>query len=402
MGLNLEQIVFFDNNNSSTDKKIIFFGAGTIVKKFLNNYDKSNILFLVDNNKKLWGSKYEGIKVYNPNKLREITQKNVVLVIMTTSFIEVIKQIKSLNKNLRVTVSHYLKDLINIEHLQYLKKKILISSGLPANKNNQGGGGLYEIKLDGQSWKIKKVYSGTVHGVIKYKDGFAISDSINSIILLDKNYKIKQKGSYPINTRAHGIAFDKINQNFYIACSNTDQIKVFDINLKLIKTISISNKFEKYNSPQHHINDIFITNENLYVCMFSLSGNNKNNIYDGGVYEIDLTNNKNIKTIYGNLFMPHSIKFIDGTFMILDSLRGDLVVGSQKIASFPGFSRGLSKDKNFYYIGQSRNRNYSIINQNKNNVSIDNSVLIYDPVNKFSRNLYLPNTISEIHEVLAL
>ena len=136
MGLNLEQIVFFDNNNSSTDKKIIFFGAGTIVKKFLNNYDKSNILFLVDNNKKLWGSKYEGIKVYNPNKLREITQKNVVLVIMTTSFIEVIKQIKSLNKNLRVTVSHYLKDLINIEHLQYLKKKILISSGLPANKNN--------------------------------------------------------------------------------------------------------------------------------------------------------------------------------------------------------------------------------------------------------------------------
>ena len=100
--------------------------------------------------------------------------------------------------------------------------------------------------------------------------------------------------------------------------------------------------------------------------------------------------------------MPHSIKYIDGTFMILDSLRGDLVVGSQKIASFPGFSRGLSKDKNFYYIGQSRNRNYSIINQNKNNISIDNSVLIYDPINKFSRNLYLPNSISEIHEVLAL
>ena len=43
------------------------------------------------------GSKYEGINVYNPNKLREIKQ-NVVLVIMTTSFIEVIKQVKSLNK----------------------------------------------------------------------------------------------------------------------------------------------------------------------------------------------------------------------------------------------------------------------------------------------------------------
>ena len=58
---------------------------------------------------------------------------------------------------------------------------------MPANKNKNGGGGLYEIKLNGESWSIKKVYSGTVHGVIKYNGGFAISDSVNSIILLDKN-----------------------------------------------------------------------------------------------------------------------------------------------------------------------------------------------------------------------
>ena len=82
--------------------------------------------------------------------------------------------------------------------LNKMEKKILISSGLPANKNNQSGGGLYEIKLDGQSWKIKKVYSGTVHGVINYKEGFAISDSINAIILLDKNYNILKK-SLPVD-----------------------------------------------------------------------------------------------------------------------------------------------------------------------------------------------------------
>lgn len=402
MGLNLDKIDFFDNNNTPKDKKIIFFGAGTIVKKFVNNYNKSKILFLVDNNKKLWGSKYEGVDVQSPDELKKIKHKDITLVIMTTSFIEVIKQVKNINKNLKITVSHYLKDLINIEYLQYLKKKILISSGLPAHKNKISGGGLYEIKLDGENWSTKKVYSGTVHGVIKYNRGFAISDSINSIILLDKNYKIKKKGSFPLNTRAHGIAFDDVGKNFYIACSNTDSVKVFDTSFNLVQTISISNKFKKYNSPQHHINDIFIKNQNLYICMFSLSGNSKNNIYDGGVYEIDLKNINNIKTIYGNLFMPHSIKFINGSFAILDSLKGDLIVGSQKIASFPGFSRGLSFDENFYYVGQSRNRNYSIINQNKNNISIDNSVLIYDPKNKFSRNLYLPNSISEIHEVLVL
>ena len=70
------------------------------------------------------------------------------------------------------------------------------------------------------------------------------------------------------------------------------------------------------------------------------------------------------------------------------------------MATFSGFSRGLSFDDKYYYIGQSRNRNFSLINENKDNISIDNSILIYDIKNKISRNLYLP--ISEIHEVLVL
>ena len=43
-----------------------------------------------------------------------------------------------------------------------------------------------------------------------------------------------------------------------------------------------------------------------------------------------------------------------------------------------------------------------MINNSKDNISIDNSILIYDYKNKSSRNIYLPNTISEIHEVLVL
>ena len=214
--------------------------------------------------------------------------------------------------------------------------------------------------------------------------------------------QIIKKGSYPINTRAHGISFSKINKNFYIACSNNDEIKVFDYNLNYLNSIQISNKFKRYFSPQHHINDLFIKDNYLYVSMFSLSGNHKRNIYDGGVYEIDLLNNKNVNCIYNNLFMPHSIKFMEDNFFVLDSLRGSLLKGNQIVASFPGFSRGMSFDGKYFFIGQSRNRNFSIINNEKNNISIDNSILIYDPVNKFSRNIYLPITISEIHEVLAI
>ncbi|OUW35609.1 MAG: hypothetical protein CBD35_06515 [Verrucomicrobia bacterium TMED175] len=402
MGLMLDNFNFFNTNKDLKNKKFILFGAGIVAKKFINNFDKSKILYLVDNNKKLWKTEFENFKVQNPNVLKKIQNKNIIVIIMTTSFMSVIDQIKYLNKSIEVSISHYLKDLIHIEYLQNLKKKILVSSGLPSSKFKLSGGGLYEIDLDGQNWSIKKVYSGTIHGVIKYNKGFAISDSTNGIILLDKNYKLIHKGKYSLNTRAHGIAFNSYNNLFYVACSNTDQIKIFNKKLEYVNSISISDKYEMYKTPQHHINDLFIKDNFLYVSMFSLSGNHKRNIYDGGVLEIDLCNETKRNTIFGDLFMPHSIKFIKDSFFVLDSLRGGLIAGSQNIALFTGFSRGLSFDGDYFYVGQSRNRNFSIINQQKNNISIDNSILIYDSKNKFSRNIYLPNTISEIHEVLTL
>ena len=398
----IKKLTFLKNTDRTIKKNLILFGVGVVAEKFINNFDKSKIMFIVDNNKKLWGSKFHGIKVYDPEKLKYVNTKKTLILIMTTSFVDVINQINKINNKLQRSVSHYLKDRIHIEILQNLKKKILISSGLPLINKKNSGGGLYEIDLNGISWNIKKVYSGTVHGVIKYRNGYAISDSVNGIILLDKNYKIKKKGSYPMNTRAHGIAFDYKNKKFYVVCSNTDQIKIFDLKLQYLNSISISNKYKKLKSPQHHINDIFIKDKYLYVSMFSLSGNHKRNIYDGGVYKINIKNHKIVKKMYGDLLMPHSIKYINKSFVILDSLRGNFVVGEKKFASFPGFSRGLSFDGEYFYIGQSRNRNFSMINQNKDNISIDNSILIYDYVNKSSRNIYLPNSISEIHEVLAI
>ena len=400
MGLDLEKINFFEHSKKNKKEKIILFGAGLVCKKFINSFDKSLILFICDNNKKLWGTKFDGIQIKDPNVLKQNKYKKFVVVIMTTSFVDIIKQLKKII-SLKVYVSSLLKDRLCIDYLQNIKKNILISSGLPSIKSEKSGGGLYLIKLNGNKYDIKKVYSGTVHGVISYKKGYAISDSINGVIILDKNFKVIKKGSYPLNTRAHGVSFDE-NDNFYVACSMTDKIKIFDKNLRFVGTIPISEKFEKLKSPQHHLNDIFIKNGNLYVSMFSLSGNHKNNVYDGGVCEIDLKTKKIINPIYSNLIMPHSIKYLNDSFAVLDSLNGDLIIGSDRIANFPGFSRGLSFDGEFYFIGQSRNRNFSLVSQKKNNISIDNSIIIYDHKNKISRNIILPFQISEIHEVLVI
>ena len=191
MGLDLDKINFFNESHYKGNKKLVLFGAGLVCKKILDNIDNSKVLFIVDNNKSLWNTKIKEIEIKNPQKIQ--STNNIEIVITTTSFIDVMKQIKNINNKEAIKVSNYLKDLITIEFMQNLKKKFLVSSGLPSNNKGKFGGGLYQVELNGLNWNIKKVYSGTVHGVIKIHNGYAISDSIYGLILLDKKFKIQKK-----------------------------------------------------------------------------------------------------------------------------------------------------------------------------------------------------------------
>lgn len=84
---------------------------------------------------------------------------------------------------------------------------------------------------------------------------------------------------------------------------------------------------------------------------------------------------------------------------MLDSLRGNLMNGDKKIlGTFPGFSRGLDYDGRYYFVGQNKNRNYTKNFGSSNNISLDNSIVIFDSTNKISKSLPL-NNISEIHSI---
>ena len=98
--------------------------------------------------------------------------------------------------------------------------------------------------------------------------------------------------------------------------------------------------------------------------------------------------------------MPHNIAFIEGSLVVLDSLRGELKKNNAQVSGrFPGFSRGLGHDGHYYYIGQSRNRNYSKYLGLSYNISIDTSIIVFDDQTKVSRTLHLPSKISEIHSI---
>mgnify|MGYP007000268037 len=76
---------------------------------------------------------------------------------------------------------------------------------------------------------------------------------------------------------------------------------------------------------------------------FSATGNWKRDVFDGVVLEYDLAEKRWVGPVISDLWMPHSIDFVDGSLVVLDSLRGRLLKNNaQSVGQFPGFARGLA------------------------------------------------------------
>lgn len=85
------------------------------------------------------------------------------------------------------------------------------------------------------------------------------------------------------------------------------------------------------------------------------------------------------------------------------SLRGNLLFNNFTIqGKFPAFTRGLNYDGGYYFIGQSRNRNFSRFIGVSNNISVDTGIVIFNPELKISRFLQFSSKISEIHSLLVI
>jgi len=385
----------------SKGKKIFLFGVGNIAEKTIRKLDES--FSIVDNNSNLWNTSQCGVVVDKPDSLTKLQKIKPFIIICTTSFSHVVYQLENLGfrSGNDFAVSPILNDLRIISFLESCKKNLLFSSGAPEQRSPNYGGGIYEIQVDGDTWEYKKVYSGNCYGMIKKDDQTIISDHIKVIVSLDKNYNITKSSDFFHGTRVHGIAYSDITQNYYVAACELDKILILDKNFKIIASIPLSSKYEKEKSACHHCNDVCVVGHSLYVSMFSATGNWKRDIYDGVVIEIDIESHEILGVVISGLWMPHNISFFNGSLVVLDSLRGELKKNNaQVVGKFPGFTRGIDFDGVLFFIGQSRNRNFSKYIGLSRNISIDTSVIIFDEDTKVSRSLQLPSKISEIHSIL--
>ena len=386
------------NLKTPKNKKIYLFGSGIVAKKTLEKFKNLKVAGIYDNSSNLWESNYLNLKIKDPKKINKL---NDFIIITSTSFSAIKEQLirKKLVENLNFVVSPLLKDLQEVEKIEKLQKKILFTSGSPPQSNINYGGGIYMLEINKNSHNIKKIVSGNCYGTFKKKKSIIAVDENRGLIEI-KNKKINKIKSLKKGLRPHGLAYSSIHSKYYLCCTELDSIMVFDKNFNELDEIKISDKRKKTGIKHHHLNDCVVIDNSLYISMFSISGNYGKEFYDGTILEVDLDNFKNRNILKNDLWMPHNIKFFNNSIHILNSFSGELLGYNMKVlGKFPGFTRGLNFDGEYYYIGQSRNRNFSKYLGDSLNISLDTGIIIFDPIRKISRFIQLDPRISEIHSI---
>ena len=147
----------------------------------------------------------------------------------------------------------------------------------------------YEKKF-GQFRQVVRASSGYYAINFVKKEVVKFNSNLN---VLNK-FKIYQKNK---NTKYCGLTYDEKKQVFYMVNTTSDYIEIFDKNLKIRWNLFLEKNTEKnlyyFNEGVCHLNDIVFFDGKLYVSYFSLTGRWRDNLFDGGLCEIDPVTHKN-------------------------------------------------------------------------------------------------------------
>lgn len=379
-------------------KEIVLFGASHIIDETL----ALSASLIVDNNRDLLGNVLFGMQIESPDILKNMSKKFDVIV-CTTSIREVKKQLEfygyTWGENARS--APVLREQEMISELEDREFSFLISSGLPSTAESFSGGGIHLVSESNETLTIDTIYEGNTHGLIRTVDGgYAFTCQGTGVVCLDANFNVSKKIEIPMGLRPHGLR--QYKNDWVVVCSLDDSILVIDGNSNEKARYRFGENIELFGVSQHHCNDVEVIGDLAFVSMFSVTGNWKRGVFDGGVIQVNLLTG-NMKLVTNELTMPHSITQSSEGMYVLDSFKGRLLGPNfEKLAQLPGFVRGLDRSDTYYFVGESKNRNFSRLNTERTPVSIDSRITIIDREFGFCRSVSLPSRISEIHSVIQL
>lgn len=387
-------------NNLLHEKGVVFFGAAIdIVEKTLNKLKRKPDLIL-DNSAVMQGSDIFGIKIEHPEKIHGL-KNNCIVLITSTSYLEIGRQLEQMGliKGKDYFISPViLSQKIELEIKNVDQSLIFTCSDGVEMASKDSGGGLYTYNT--RTRELVKHFDGRLRQIALTKDYFYIADAVKGVRIFDHDLQLVDTIEGLPGTVMHGVACDEANGLLFTANTGRDSVSIIDLKSgKYIEEIFISHPNREGESDRHHINDLCFYKGKLYISMFSFSGLWKQECFDGGVAQLDLETGKITSYPIINLWMPHSIDFIDDEIMIIDSMRGNVFKTSNKIlVTISGFLRGLTFDGKYFYIGQSEHRHYDRLKDTTNMISVNAGIHIYHPETKACR-FHSFERISNIHSL---
>lgn len=258
------------------------------------------------------------------------------------------------------------------------------------------GGGLFLFDMEETS--LIKVVEGSFRQIELVGDlVYAVEYVIGELWVLDRELKVLDKWKLP-GTNICGLAYDKNRNIAYSANAGNDQIYITDLSANgvLLETL---NCFSRPGAKREsHVNDLVVSDDKLFVSCFSVSGNYKFGVFDGGVLQVDLMSQEVVGPLISGLWKPHSPRVIDGSLMVLDSMRGDLVYGTGERLNIGGFVRGLDVADNLYFIGQSQDMYISDRLSKGSAIPVDPGFYVVDKASLASRFYPLPKLMN-VHDL---
>jgi len=381
------------------NKKVVFWGASNWIERTLNKI-KLPVAYIVDKSKLNQGIKYNNLEIFSPEKLKQEKKDKIFIIISTANYASVIDELHLIGFIMgeNFCCSPELNQRKNKDDILEHKQTLLISSQQHWF-DHKSGGGIYKYSTNPK--KIKKVYSGKCRGIAKFKNQYYVVDMLKGIVILDKNFKQIKLINIQKNSEPHGITIDQNTKKLYLSQPGRDSIAAYSLKTnKLVKEFHLSHKWKLNRKDNHHINDLCIHEQSIYVAIFSFSGNWLSEIYDGGILELDKDSGKIIGPIVSGLWMPHSVSRIQGKISYLNSMMGELYSGNKnKLTAINGFARGLDFDGKYYYIGVSEHRYPEKLQNISNNIGLNTGFYIFDPETNMTKFFPLPMA-ETIHSVI--
>jgi hypothetical protein len=374
--------------------KLVGFGAGEIGRQTMR-FLLNALEYFLDNEPCKWGKKIENVEIFSPAKLEEEYVDKVIIIICSEHYESIACQLKEKYPNIKIYLSPLLKDYAIFESVLNPSDKLLVTA-------YGASGGLYLVDPLNEQYKL--LLKGAFRGILKYRNTILVASEKGGLFRINALSPFSAEELIPSNrlVQLHGLTYWENKDLLIVAEAENDTLKLIDAQTFAEKKCINLCLGESNINDRHHINDLYVKQDTIFISMISRSGWWKSGIYDGGVFAMDLTSTKSITPLMTGLKFPHSIKFINNELHILESASGRILSGKYyTIAQLNGFLRGLDGNAEILYVGQSRERRINDAVRYYSPVSIDAGIYVINPDNKIYKFIKMPERC-EIYAVLAL